>query len=151
SNEELDPGACEIHARQSPACPGPAARVELSGLERIPLHRLQLRDAEIRAMKLLEKTIGHVLADSARRNPDGLAIVSRHQNARLTWRQVVEATARLAGGLWGLGIRPGDRVGIWSSSCAEWILLQLATARMGAVLVNVNPAYRSHELAFVLR
>src|SRR5262249_55487964 len=127
------------------------ARVEFLGVERIPLHRVQFRDAKVHAMTLLEKTIGEVLADSARRNPEGLAIVSRHQKARLTWRQVDVYTARLAGGLWELGIRTGDRVGIWSSTCAEWILLQLATARIGAVLVNVNPAYRSHELAFVLR
>ena len=54
-------------------------------------------------------------------------------------------------GLAGLGLRPGGRVGIWSTNCVEWVLLQLACARFGLVLVNVNPAYRSHELAFVLR
>ena len=63
-------------------------------------------------------------------------------------QRAVERTAR---GLWGLGIRPGDRVGMWASNCAEWIYLQVATTRIGAVLVNVNPAYRSHELGFVLR
>ena len=54
-------------------------------------------------------------------------------------------------GLAGLGLRTQDRVGIWSANCAEWVLLQYACARAGLVLVNVNPAYRSHELAFVLR
>jgi fatty-acyl-CoA synthase len=102
-------------------------------------------------LPLLDKTISEALDDSAGRNPSGDALVSRHQNIRLSWSEVERETGRLAAGLWAIGIRPGDRIGIWSSSCVEWILLQLATARMGAVLVNVNPAYRSHELAFVLR
>ena len=102
-------------------------------------------------LELLEKTIGQALADSAESNPAGDAVISRHQGLRLSYRDLqhqVEGTAR---GLWGLGIRPGDRVGMWAANCAEWIYLQVATARIGAVLVNVNPAYRSHELSFVLR
>ncbi len=103
------------------------------------------------APPLLERTIGQVLAESAAANPGGDALISRHQGLRLSYanlREQAEATAR---GLWGLGIRPGDRVGMWAANCAEWIYLQAATALTGAVLVNVNPAYRSHELAFVLR
>jgi fatty-acyl-CoA synthase len=57
----------------------------------------------------------------------------------------------VARGLAGLGLRPGDRAGIWASNCVEWVLLQHAAARAGVVLVNVNPAYRSHELRYVLR
>src|SRR6266481_3475789 len=100
---------------------------------------------------LLEKTIGQALDDAAQQNPAGEAIVSRHQGLRLSYRDLHEQVERTARGLWGLGIRPGDRVGMWASNCVEWIYLQVATARIGAVLVNVNPAYRSHELRYVLR
>src|SRR5713226_5006187 len=103
------------------------------------------------SLPLLEKTIGHALEDAAVQNPAGDAIVSRHQGLRLSYRELREGVERTARGLWGLGIRPGDRVGMWASSCAEWVYLQVATSRIGAVLVNVNPAYRSHELRFVLR
>jgi len=102
-------------------------------------------------LELLDKTIGQALTAAAEHNPAGDAVISRHQGLRLSYRELadqVEATAR---GLWGLGIRPGDRVGMWAANCAEWIYLQAATARIGAVLVNVNPANRSHELSFVLR
>ena len=100
---------------------------------------------------LLEKTIGQVLDDAAEHNPLGEAIVSCHQQLRLTYQQLQDEANCTARGLWGLGIRAGDRVGMWASSCAEWIYLQVATARIGAILVNINPAYRAHELRFVLR
>ena len=58
---------------------------------------------------------------------------------------------RVARGLTGLGLGAGDRIGVWSTNCVEWVLLHLACARIGAVMVNVNPAYRAYELAFVLR
>jgi fatty-acyl-CoA synthase len=102
-------------------------------------------------LPLLEKTIGQVLADSVGRNPSGDALVSRHQELRLSYRELLENAQRTARGLWGLGMRPGDRVGMWACNCAEWIYLQLATALTGSVLVNVNPAYRAHELRYVLR
>lgn len=102
-------------------------------------------------LPLLDKTIGQVLADAAARNPGGDALVSRHQGIRLCYRELLENAERTARGLWGMGIRPGDRVGIWACNCVEWVYLQLATALTGAVLVNVNPAYRAHELRFVLR
>jgi fatty-acyl-CoA synthase len=100
---------------------------------------------------LIEKTIGQVLADAAARRPSGMALISRHQGLRLTYADLLAESERTARGLWGLGLRPGDRAGIWSSNCAEWIFLQLATALTGIVLVNVNPAYRSHELRYVLQ
>lgn len=103
------------------------------------------------AVPLLEKTISEVFAETVAKFPDRDALVVCHQGVRLTWRELaaeVESTAR---GLAGLGLRPGDRAGIWASNCLEWVLLQLATARAGVVLVNVNPAYRSHELRFVLK
>jgi len=102
-------------------------------------------------LPLLEKTIGQVLADSVAGNPSGDAIISRHQNLRLSYRDLEEGAHQTARGLWGLGIRPGDRVGVWACNCVEWIYLQLATALTGSVLVNVNPAYRAHELRYVLR
>ena len=100
---------------------------------------------------LLSTTIGDLLAATARRVPDALALVSRHQRQRFTYRQLLEEVDRTAGGLIALGLVPGDRIGIWSTNCTEWVLLQLAAARAGIVLVNVNPAYRSHELGYVLR
>lgn len=99
---------------------------------------------------LLDLTLSEALAATALRFPDREGLIVRHQNVRFTWRDMDEAVTRVARGLAGLGLRSGERVGIWSSNCAEWILLQYACARAGFVLINVNPAYRSHELAFVL-
>ncbi len=97
------------------------------------------------------ETIGDCLAGTARRHPDGLALVSRAQDVRLSWRELAERTEALARGLLGIGIEKGDRVGIWSPTCVEWTVLQFAAARVGAILVNVNPAYRPSELAYALR
>jgi fatty-acyl-CoA synthase len=102
-------------------------------------------------LPLIEKTIGQALADAAGRNPSGMALIVRHQRLRLSYAELLAEAERTARGLWGLGLRPGDRAGIWSSNCAEWVYLQLATALIGVVLVNVNPAYRSHELRYVLQ
>jgi fatty-acyl-CoA synthase len=102
-------------------------------------------------LELLHKTIGQAFEEAAESNADGDAIISRHQGVRLSYRDLRREVERTVCGLWGLGIRPGDRVGMWAANCVEWVLLQVATTRIGAVLVNVNPAYRSHELRFVLR
>src|ERR1700722_18251130 len=103
------------------------------------------------ALPLLEQTIGYALAASVERNPSGDAVVSRHQGLRISYAELHARATATARGLWGLGIRPGDRVGLWACNCAEWIYLQMATALTGSVLVNVNPAYRAHELRYVLR
>ena len=100
---------------------------------------------------LWEKTIGQVLDQTVERWGDCLALVSRHQSKRYSWRELSELADSVARGLWSLGIRPGDRIGLWSTNCVEWVMLQLGCARAGAILVNVNPAYRTHELAFTLR
>ena len=100
---------------------------------------------------LWEKTIGQVLDQTVERSGDCLALVSRHQSKRYTWRELRELADSVARGLWSLGIRPGDRVGLWSTNCVEWVMVHLGCARAGAILVNVNPAYRTHELAFTLR
>ncbi len=97
------------------------------------------------------ETIGDCLAATALRIPDGLALVSRAQGVRLTWRELSDQTETLALGLLGIGIENGDRVGIWSPTCVEWTRLQLAVARVGAILVNVNPSYRPAELSYALR
>jgi fatty-acyl-CoA synthase len=102
------------------------------------------------ARPLLELTIGDLLHRTAERFPDRLAVASRHQYERLTWAELSDEADSVARGLWSLGIRRGDRVGLWSTNCIEWIVMHMACARAGAALVNVNPAYRSHELQFTL-
>lgn len=99
---------------------------------------------------LLGKTIGRAFDETVARHPSKEAVVSRHQGLRLTYAELAAGVAETAAGLWGLGIRPGDRVGMWASNCVEWICLQAATAKIGAVLVNVNPAYRAADLAYIL-
>jgi len=99
---------------------------------------------------LLELTIGDLLHRTASRFPDRLAVASRHQSRRMTWGELSLAADRVARGLWALGIRRGDRVGLWSTNCIEWVMLHMGCARAGAALVNVNPAYRSHELGYTL-
>jgi fatty-acyl-CoA synthase len=101
--------------------------------------------------ELWNLTIGQVLDRAVERWGDSLALVSCHQSKRYTWRELRDAADAVARGLASLGIQRGDRVGLWSTNCAEWVLVHLACARAGAVLVNVNPAYRSHELAFTLK
>src|SRR5262245_58806328 len=87
---------------------------------------------------------------TAKRFPNGEALVVRHQGIRLTWSQVAQESGRVAGALLESGLQPEDRVGIWSSNCVEWVLLQYACAWAGLVLVNVNPAYRAHDLSYIL-
>lgn len=99
---------------------------------------------------LIDETVGQRLLQTAARFPEGEALVVRHQGVRWTWREYRERIDRLATGLLALGIEPGDRVGIWAPNCAEWCLTQFATARIGAILVNINPAYRVFELEYAL-
>ena len=99
---------------------------------------------------LLGDTIGDNLDRTAARFPDGEALVDRAQGLRYTWAEFVAEVDALALGLLELGLATGDRVGIWAPNCAQWTLLQYATAKVGAILVNINPAYRTHELEFVL-
>ena len=100
--------------------------------------------------KLIDAPIDQVFRQAIAREPAREAIVSIPQGLRLTYEQLASAVSGTAAGLWGLGVRPGDRVGMWASNCAEWVYLQVAAARIGAVLVNVNPAYRAHDLRYVL-
>ncbi|TMG01778.1 MAG: AMP-binding protein [Chloroflexi bacterium] len=102
------------------------------------------------ASPLSGQTIGDHLASVISRQPDAEALVSRHQGARLTYGELGREVERVARGLLGLGIEKGDRVGIWSPTRVEWTLLQFATARVGAILVNINPAYRAGETAYAV-
>ncbi|HDR9847832.1 TPA: AMP-binding protein [Burkholderia multivorans] len=99
---------------------------------------------------LSEATIGRFLRDTAERFPERPAVVFREQQVRWTWREFAAEIDVLAAGLAALGIRKGDRVGIWSPNRSEWLLTQFATARIGAILVNINPAYRLAELEYAL-
>lgn len=100
---------------------------------------------------LLGATIPDHFADVVKRFPDHEAVVSVHQNRRLTYAQLARAIDLLARGLVGIGFNKGDRIAIWSTDNIEWLLLQMATARIGAVLVNINPAYRTREVAYALQ
>lgn len=100
---------------------------------------------------LLGETIGHNLERTVARIPDGEALVSVHQDVRFTWAEFNAAVDDLARGLLALGLAKGDRVGVWSPNRYEWALVQYATAKLGVILVNVNPAYRTSELEYALR
>ncbi|WUH99137.1 AMP-binding protein [Spirillospora sp. NBC_00431] len=99
---------------------------------------------------LLGDTIGANLARTVASHPERDALVERSSGRRWTYEQFADDVDAVALGLRDLGVVKGDRVGIWSPNCAEWMLVQYATAKLGAILVNINPAYRVHELEFVL-
>lgn len=100
---------------------------------------------------LLGHTLGAWFDKVASENAHGEALVSPKQDLRFTYKQLKEKVDLFARGLIKLGIVKGDRVGIWSTNCAEWVICQFAVAKVGAILVNVNPAYRQEELKFVLK
>ena len=100
---------------------------------------------------LLGDTIGDNLMRTVARFPDAEALVDVPSGRRWTYVELDAEVTALALGLLAVGVDAGDRVGIWSPNCPEWTLLQYATAKVGAVLVNVNPSYRSHELEYVLK
>ena len=102
------------------------------------------------SLPLIGDTIGAHLDRIAERYGDRDALVIPHQCVRWSWRQLRERADRLAAGLLGLGLNPGDRIGIWSQNRAEWVLTQFATAKAGLVMVNINPAYRRAELEYAL-
>ena len=99
---------------------------------------------------LIEATIGDFFADMARRQGEREALVSRHQGLRYTYAGLHRAVRQLASALLQSGLEKGDRVGIWSHNNAEWVLMQLATAQVGIILVNINPAYRTAEVEYAL-
>ncbi len=102
------------------------------------------------SIPLLGETIGENLKKTVERFPKNDALICSHQNYRATYEEFYEQTSQVAKAILHLGAKPGDRVGIWSPNRYEWVLLQYATARIGIILVNINPAYRTSELIFVL-
>ena len=100
---------------------------------------------------LLAMTIGQAFDRTVAQYPEGEALVVRHQHLRYTWRQLAAAVDLHARALLALGLQAGDRLGIWAPNCAEWCISQVASAKLGVILVNINPAYRSSELEYVLK
>ncbi|HIF17385.1 MAG TPA: AMP-binding protein [Cycloclasticus sp.] len=107
-------------------------------------------DYGVSDVPLVGKTIGNVFDETVQRYPDKMALISRHQNIRWTYQQYKEQVDAFAAGLIELGLKPGERIGIWSQNKAEWAAVQFATAKAGLILVNINPAYRSSELEYAL-
>jgi fatty-acyl-CoA synthase len=105
----------------------------------------------VSAVPLLGETIGANLERTVARFADREALVEVATGRRWTYAELNAAADEVALGLLARGIEPGDRVGIWAPNCAEWVITQYATAKIGAILVNVNPAYRTHELAYVVK
>ncbi|OGA94908.1 MAG: AMP-binding protein [Burkholderiales bacterium RIFCSPHIGHO2_12_FULL_61_11] len=113
-----------------------------------PLTRSLARGAT--DVPLIEQPIGAFFDAVVARQPGHEALVSVHQGRRYSYRELQREANRLASALLGLGLVPGERVGIWSHNNAEWVLMQLATAKVGLILVNINPAYRTAEVEYAL-
>ena len=100
---------------------------------------------------LLGETVGALVRRMAEEGPQRLALVARHQSVRWTYSDLLRRSEDLAVGLRALGLEKGDRIGIWSANNSEWVLAQFGTALAGLILVNINPAYRSHEFEYAVR
>ncbi len=100
---------------------------------------------------LREQTLGQILDEAIVANPDGDAVVYADRDYRLTYTQFGERVNRMARGLMALGVQKGEKVAVWATNVPDWVTLQFATARIGAILLTVNPNYRSHELEYILR
>lgn len=100
--------------------------------------------------QIIYETIGGFFDRVAEKYPDSQALILRHQGVEWTYAELQRRVDQLAAGLLALGIVPGDRVGIWGPNSAEWVLTQLATAKLGAIMVCINPAYRLYELEYAL-
>jgi fatty-acyl-CoA synthase len=102
------------------------------------------------AKPLIGETIGALLDRIASDSPDNTALIVRHQAVRWTYKELRARANALAAGLIALGLKPGERIGIWSPNNSEWVLTQFATAKAGLILVNINPAYRVHEFEYAM-
>jgi len=112
----------------------------------MPAHRWGRTD-----IPLFEQTIGDYFEATVRRFADREALVMPHQQIRWTYRQLDEQVNRVARGLMARGYAKGERIGVWAPNLVEWVLMQHATAKLGVIQVNINPAYRAHEMAHALR
>ena len=101
-------------------------------------------------ISLIGETIDQNLRKTVEKYPNKEALISVHQDYRVTYAEFYAQVTTVAKGLIALGVKQGDRVGIWSPNCYEWTLLQYATAKIGAIMVNINPAYRTSELIYVI-
>ncbi|SDK89110.1 fatty-acyl-CoA synthase [Modicisalibacter muralis] len=119
----------------NPSTPSQAMQSYVSGVSELPL---------------MGQTIGDCFDATVARYPQRDALISRHQGLRYTWRELQAVVDRTARALLAIGVTKGERVGIWAPNCAEWAITQFATAKIGAVLVNINPSYRTHELEYAL-
>jgi len=99
---------------------------------------------------LLGDTIGQAFERAVAAHADRTALVSRHQDIRYTYRELKTQADDYAAAFLGLGLEPGDRIGIWAHNCAEWMITQYASAKAGLILVNINPAYRRNEVEYAL-
>jgi len=99
---------------------------------------------------LLGITIGDLLDQTVAKYPNNEALVVKHQNIRYTYKEFQQKINDCARALLAIGIKKGDRVGVWAPNCAEWTIVQFATSKIGAIQVNINPSYRIHELAYAL-
>jgi fatty-acyl-CoA synthase len=108
-------------------------------------------DAGPTDIPILEETIGENFERTVAANPDGDALVDMASDRRWTYAELNDEIDVVARGLMALGIERGERVGMWAPNCPEWTIVQYATAKIGAILVNINPSYRTHELAYVLK
>jgi fatty-acyl-CoA synthase len=104
----------------------------------------------VSAKPLIGRTIGAYFDEVAAAHPDRLALIVRHQAVRWTYGELKARVDALAAGLLALGLKPGERIGVWAPNCSEWILAQYATAKAGLILVNINPAYRTSEAEYAL-
>ena len=100
---------------------------------------------------LIGETIGQLLRRVTEEGPERLAQVTRHQNVRWSYADLLRRSEDLAVGLRRLGLEKGDRVGIWSANVSEWVVAQFGTALAGLILVNINPAYRAHEFDYAMK
>jgi fatty-acyl-CoA synthase len=100
---------------------------------------------------LVGRCIGQILDQAADHYPERDALVVKHEHRRFTYRQLKQEVELAARGFLNLGIKTGDRIGLWSTNSSEWVLTQFASAKIGAILVNINPLNRAYELEHVLR
>jgi fatty-acyl-CoA synthase len=103
------------------------------------------------AEKILGSTLGAYFRNVSQRSPEHMALISCHQNLRFTYGQLQERVDEFARGMMQMGIERGDRIGIWSTNNAQWLITKLAAATIGAIFVNINPGYKASELDFVLK
>ncbi|NLZ24851.1 MAG: AMP-binding protein, partial [Clostridiales bacterium] len=102
-------------------------------------------------MEFIEKTIGEIVGELAKKYPDNLAVKSWGGDFERTWKELDEETDRIAKGLMALGVQKGDKVSVWATNIPEWILALFATTKIGAILVTVNTNYKIFELEYLLR